>query len=118
MAMAATLISGLSQAEPIPRASVAWPGMTQDDIDRMQAAAARLYEGRSIGSVERWFSPDTKNAGEVKLVRSFTAKGMPCREVDYVIRFQTARDNLTHYVANWCKIPDGEWKIVEIPRSH
>src|SRR5262249_9108158 len=34
----------------------------QDDIDRMEAAAARLYEGRSIGTIERWRNPDTKTS--------------------------------------------------------
>jgi surface antigen len=93
----------------------AWPGLTQDDLNRMHAAAARLYEGRSIGTVERWRSPESQDAGEVKLVRSFTAKGMPCREIDYVIRFQTERNSPDHYVVNWCKLDDGEWKIVVIP---
>ena len=56
---------------------IAWPGLPQDDLERMEAAAARLYEGRSIGTIERWRSPDTKNAGEVKLLRSFDSHGMP-----------------------------------------
>ena len=38
--------------------AVAWPGLTQDSLDRMNAAAARLYEGRSIGTVERWRNPE------------------------------------------------------------
>ena len=101
----------------LPQANVAWPGLTQDDIDRMHAAAARLYEGRSIGTVERWLSPDSKDAGEIKLVRAFDLKGMPCRELDYTIRFDTTRNGPTHYVVNWCKTVSGEWKIVEIPRS-
>ncbi len=83
----------------------------------MHAAAARLYEGRSIGTVERWFNPDTKNAGEVKLIRSFTAYGMSCRELSYIVRFQTVRNNPSHYQVNWCQIQSGDWKIVEIPRA-
>ncbi len=107
----------LAGALPLPNNLMAWPGLTADDVDRMQAAAARLYEGRSIGTIERWFNPDTKDAGVIKLVRSFTASGMPCRELDYVIRFETARNAPTHYITNWCKIESGEWKVVELPRS-
>ncbi len=95
---------------------IAWPGLPQDDLERMEAAAARLYEGRSIGTIERWRSPDTKNAGEVKLVRSFDANGMPCRTIDYTIRFEVQRDRPNHYVLNWCKVPEGTWKIVELAR--
>ena len=94
--------------------AVAWPGLTQDNLDRMNAAAGRLNEGRSIGTVERWRNPDTKDAGEIKLVRKFESHGMPCRTLDYVIRFQTARNSPTHYVANWCKVEGEDWKIVEL----
>lgn len=95
--------------------AVAWPGLTQDSLDRMNAAAARLYEGRSIGSVERWRNPDSKDAGEIRLIRKFDSHGMPCRTLDYVIRYEIRRNSPTHYVANWCKVEGDDWKIVELP---
>jgi len=79
----------VSAGQTLLNTDVAWPGRTQDDVDRMHAAAARLYAGRSIGTVERWRSPDSKDAGEVKLVQSFTAHAMPCRTLDYTIRGYT-----------------------------
>jgi hypothetical protein len=103
-------------AQPVPVPTLAWPGLAQDDIDRMQAAAARLYEGRSIGTVERWRNPDSKDAGEVKLIRSFDSHGMPCRTIDYTIRFETARSRPDHYVLNWCRVTGDTWKIVELAR--
>lgn len=96
---------------PIP----AWPGLPPDDVNRMTAAAARLYEGHSIGTVERWRNPDSKNAGEVKLTHSFEANGMPCRTIDYTIRFNEQRNSPDHYVLTWCKVGAEGWKIVEIP---
>ena len=109
-----------SSAQPIPFLvpDLAWPGLSKDDIDRMHSAAARLYEGRSIGTVERWRSPDSRNAGEVKLTHSFVSHSMPCRTLDYTVRFESAKDSPNHYVVNWCKIPSGEWKIVELARPH
>jgi hypothetical protein len=98
-------------AFPVP----AWPGLPKDDFDRMTAAAERLYEGQSIGTIERWRSPDSKNAGEVKLTHSFEAHGMPCRTIDYVIRFNEKRARPDHYVLTWCKLPNDGWKIVELP---
>jgi hypothetical protein len=103
-------------AQPIPTPLIAWPGLTQDDIERMHAAAARLYEGRSIGTVERWRSPDSKDAGEVKLIHSFDSHGMPCRTIDYTIRFESARNRPNHYIINWCRISEDTWKIVELAR--
>ncbi len=80
----------------------------------MHAAAARLYEGRSIGTIERWRNPDSKNAGEIKLARNFTAHGMPCRTLEYTTRFSVDQTRLSHTTINWCMVQQGEWKIVEL----
>ncbi len=101
---------------PIPQLGIGWPGLPPDDLARMHAAAARLYEGRSIGTVERWRNPDTKDAGEVELIRSFDVHGMPCRTMNYDVRFATNRDRINHYTINWCRVPGDDWKIVEIGR--
>ena len=92
-----------------------WPGLTPDDIVRMNAASARLYEGRSIGTIERWRSPASADAGEVTLTRDFDWHGMPCHALDYTIRFNTDRGSPDHYVMTWCRLPDESWKIVEVP---
>jgi hypothetical protein len=109
-----TLAPHVSLAQPVMNYALSWPGLTQDDIDRMNAAGARLYEGSSIGTVERWRSPDSKDAGEVKLIRSFDTHGMSCRTLDHTIRFEVQRDSPSHYIVNWCKIPGDGWKIVEV----
>jgi len=108
------LVPVVSEAQMTFSTDLAWPGLTRDDVDRMHAAAARLYEGRSIGTVERWRNPDTKTAGEIKLVRSFESHKMQCRRLDYTIRFEVVRDAPREYILNWCKLPEGEWKIVEL----
>ena len=110
----AALASNVVSAQPLLAPTPEWPGLTEDDLARMHAAAARLYEGRSIGTVERWRSPQSKNAGEVKLIRSFDAHGMPCRTIDYTIRFDIMRDSPDHYVMNWCRVSEDTWKIVEL----
>jgi surface antigen len=110
----ASTVTGPLFAQTLLNSVVAWPGLTPDDIQRMEAAAARLYEGRSIGTVERWRNPDTKNAGEVTLTRSFNIDRMPCRTVDYKFRFDSVRHLPTHYLINWCRVPDGGWRIVEV----
>ncbi len=93
---------------------VAWPGLTRGDLDRMHAAAARLYESRPIGTIERWRNDHSRNAGEIKLVRSFTARGMPCRTLDYTTRFNVDPTTASHAAINWCMVQQGEWKIVEL----
>ncbi|HTU53768.1 MAG TPA: hypothetical protein VMF62_07335 [Acetobacteraceae bacterium] len=114
LVLAVALPSGQAAAQPVPIPSLAWPGLTQGDLDRMQAAAARLYEGRSIGTVERWRNPHSNDAGEVTLVRSFQTHGMPCSTIAYAIEFASAKGRLDRYRVNWCRVPDGTWKIVEL----
>ena len=87
--------------------------LNADDINRMNAAAEQLYRNRSIGTVERWRNPDSKNAGAVKLLSRFEAQGMPCWRMRYTIRFERTRNEAHPYVINWCNTADGEWKILE-----
>jgi surface antigen len=79
----------------------------------MNAAAARLYESRSIGALERWRGVGTQNAGEVALLRRYSQTGAPCASLRYVIRYKGVSGNPTVYVHDWCRMPDGVWKIVE-----
>jgi len=103
----------IASAQSFPQLSKpAWSDLTSDDLSRMNAAAARLYEGRSIGTMERWRNPDTNNAGSVQLVGKFETKGLPCWRMDYTIRMEQTKDHPSHYVVNWCKTATGEWKML------
>jgi surface antigen len=101
-----------------PGPGIGMSGLTGDDIARMNAASARLYEGRSIGDVERWRSPASADAGEVTMTRGFDWRGMQCRTLDYTIRIENKRERAEHQTLNWCRLPDGTWRIVEVPGSH
>lgn len=89
-----------------------WPGLTADDLNRVHDAELRLFEGRSIGTIERWRNPDTGDAGEIELMRKYDVKGSPCRRVSYRVRFAEEPTELQHFVLNWCRQPSGDWKIV------
>ena len=102
-----------AQIAPLLPLEQTLPGLTADDLGQMNAAAAKLYEGRSIGTVERWRNPDSENAGSVTLTASFVSDGMPCRAIVYNIRFKQSGGRLDHYKVNWCRTGDGRWKVVE-----
>jgi len=94
-----------------------WPGLTGDDLNLMHAAAAKLYEGGSVGAVEQWQNPNSNDAGEVKLLQRFESNGMPCRTVDYNIRLASDPGSPEHFIAAWCKTPAEGWKLVVPPHS-
>jgi hypothetical protein len=93
-------------------------GLTHADLDRMNNAAARLYENQNqpIGTVEQWRNPDTKNSGSVKLLRRFETNGMPCWLMEYTIQFERMKRHPRQYRVNWCRTAQGELKMVE-PRA-
>ena len=109
--LALCAVPAAAQLTPMLR-NPAWPGLSGDDMARMHAAEVRLFEGHSIGNIERWRNPDTGNAGEVALVREYEAKGLPCRSLSYIIRFAENERAQGHYALNWCRLQSGEWKIV------
>lgn len=114
-----TLVAGLALCA-VPAAAQlvpllqgrAWPGLSAEDVNRLHTAELRLFEDRSIGSIERWRNPDTGNAGKVELVRKYEAKGIPCRGVRYTLRFTEKATTPDNYVLNWCRQQSGDWKIV------
>jgi hypothetical protein len=120
-ALSAPLLkSALPQPVPLPvptPINPIWPGVPPDDVERMHSAAARLYESRSIGTIERWRNPDTKDAGEVQLIRSFLAKGMPCRTISYTIRYASSPNRLDRHLVDWCHVHEDGWQIVNLPRQ-
>ena len=80
----------------------------------MHAAVARLYQGRAIGSVETWSSPETGASGEVKLLRVFNYQNMPCRTIGYNIK-AGGGSGPNNFILNWCQVPGGAWKIAQVP---
>ena len=97
--------------------ALTFPGLSQGALDSMHAAAAKLAEGRPIGTVEKWASPDGTMSGEVKLLHKFDSHNMPCGTVEYTIGVQgtLSASYPSHYILNWCRLPDGVWKIVPVP---
>lgn len=95
-----------------------YPQLTTADVDRMGAAAERLYTGTAIGTVERWRNPDNGNSGTVALVGTPEFRGQPCRRLEYTARIAQRNQELTTHTLTWCRTEAGEWKIAEnVPRG-
>ena len=112
--MAALPTGALAGAPTAYTSGMGWLGLSKWDLDRVNNAAALLYQGPPGATVERWSSPVSGKSGEVRLLRSFEFHGMPCRKLDYTV-VSADQTNQAHSVLSWCKVPDGAWKIVEVP---
>ena len=98
-------------------AAIARSDMAGPESRRYRRYGHRVAEGFALASdhgVAQWQNLDFHHAGVVRLIGSFDAHGMPCRMLDCTIRFEELGNSPDHYVVNWCRLSDGEWKIVEL----
>ena len=85
--------------------------LSKADFSSMHVAASHLYENRTLGAVERWRGPKSKDSGTVELLRNFQTKGMQCARLQYRIVFARVDRSPQTYLVNWCKTGSGAWKI-------
>ena len=100
-----------------PVQSRSWVGLTPQDIDLVHQAETRFFQDQAIGTVERWRNPQSGNAGEVTLARTYESKGAPCHSLSYTLRFAKPSSMPDKYTLDWCQQPDGAWKIVSLGGS-
>ena len=86
--------------------------LNEDDVKDLMAAGQRLY-GQDVvpdGATDTWSNPKTGNSGTITVLQSFTRDGMPCRKVRYNNRIKN-QPNTRIFTLDWCKTPQGVWKI-------
>ena len=85
------------------------PPVSKDDVAMMKAAAREGMDGKPEGSTNSWSNPDTKNSGEVTLLRRFEEDGRECRILHHVV-------NVVRY-SPWerrtkiCRDAAGNWEM-------
>ena len=120
----AHVLALLIAAAPAVRAQIGdydpaltFPGISHLTLEHVHAAAAKLFEGHPVGATEPWSSPDQPLSGQAKLLNVFDSSNMPCRTIEYSLSIQGTMSAKYpgRYVLTWCRVPDGVWKIVEVP---
>lgn len=87
--------------------------LTQQDIELLGAAAAKLYQGETaeVGTVETWSNETSGNTGAVQLLTIFEHKGLTCRRLQHDIQVSKVA-NTFRYIFDRCKTASGEWKVL------
>lgn len=113
--VAAVTVAGLAlpaqaQLNPFKRSGFE---LTPEDIQLLQTAAARLYEGETaeVGTVETWSNAASGNTGAVQLVQIFEHQGLTCRRLQHDIKVNDV-ENTFRYIFDRCKTAAGEWKLL------
>jgi len=85
-------------------------GLNAEDMQRLNAATAKLTEATPVGTTQEWTNSESGNRGTVQLVDNHAMNGMPCLKVRHVIKLRGVADPQV-YVFERCRLPDGTWKL-------
>jgi surface antigen len=93
------------------------PRLDPSDFALMSETARKLYQAEKVadGASSEWRNDKTGSTGTVTVEDSFTytfqGQKLECRKVRYEIN-QRGSSNTPTYLLNWCKDPEGNWKIL------
>lgn len=107
LALALTLFAGAASGQFNPLRQLQ---LTDQDIEMLTAAANRAYETGETGVAESWSNPESGNSGSATIIERFERDGLPCRQVEHVIKI--VRDAVPkRLVLATCR-KDGRWLMV------
>jgi surface antigen len=83
--------------------------MTQDDVALMLKNSNEALSRNADGEMSGWANAKTGASGTATPLRSFTEKGMKCREAEYTNHAGGLNGGGKFTL---CRIADGTWKLV------
>jgi surface antigen len=79
-----------------------------EDVRLFNQAAAKALNEAVVGETVRWENPASQSRGELKVLKIFTWRDQPCRQVR--VRNQAGDRNATNSL-NVCRVSD-RWRLV------
>lgn len=101
----AVMVAGTAQARWVN----VLPPVTKADVEMMKAAAREGMDGQPEGTVNTWANPESRNSGEVTLVRRFEEDGNECRILRHVVN--VVRYSPWEQSTKICRNSSGEWEM-------
>jgi surface antigen len=83
--------------------------MTQEDLAILLKSSNATLSRNADGETSGWTNPKTGASGTVTPLRSFTQKGMKCREARYTNHAAGLNGSGTYTL---CRVSSGDWKLV------
>jgi surface antigen len=86
---------------------------SERDFEIFQQTVNDALEHARDSEVRRWSNPDSGAFGSVKLLSSYKSESTPCRRAEISNNVKKS-SGVSRF--DFCKQPDGEWKIAPRPR--
>src|SRR5258705_10557895 len=76
------------------------------DLESIVRARSEVLDKMMPGAVSVWKDEKTGHSGEARLLRVYEQNGMPCAEVEHVLKLPA----VSRYVRPFCRASDGIWR--------
>lgn len=83
--------------------------MTKEDLALLMKNSNEALSRNADGETSGWSNPKTGASGTATPLRTFTQKGMKCRETQYTNHAGGFNGGGTF---NLCRVASGEWKVL------
>ncbi len=87
---------------------------TEEDDRMFQAALKGALDTAKDGEAKSWSNPASGASGTLTVLKTHNQHAMTCRTLKI---FSTAKSRTGESVWDFCKQPDGAWKIAGVPRA-
>ena len=100
----------VAQIDPFPGRDLT---TTASDLAVIEEVAGGLIGGRIVpnGTKVEWYNGETHRRGTIEVLLSSELDGRPCHMLRYTLPTNSVVKSRA-YDLNWCKMADGDWKIV------
>jgi surface antigen len=105
---ALTLAPHASQAQMFLGSRLGEVYFKGEDTKIIEKLAGEMLRNAPDGESRSWSNPATSNGGELTVIRSYQARGLPCRDMRVSSRIG---DRSIVYALSACRTAAGRWKI-------
>lgn len=98
-----------AQIDPFPDRNLT---LSESDLAVIEEIASGLIAGKVVptGTKLQWHNGETSRHGTIEVLGSSELDSRPCHKLRYTFPIKS-RPGSRVYDLNWCKMPDGDWKI-------
>jgi hypothetical protein len=99
-----------AQIDPFPGRNFT---LSESDLAVIEEVAGGLISGKVVpaGTKLDWYNGETRRRGTIEVVGSSAFDGNQCHKLRYTFPIPS-NPGKRAYDLNWCKMPDGQWKIL------
>lgn len=82
-------------------------GLSAPEREAIRRAQREVLEKAQPGALSVWTDEKTGHSGEARIRRTYQQNGMPCAEVEHVLKVR----DVSQFTLPFCRTSDGMWRL-------